>query len=68
MVDLIYGRGVTDLIRELPFYLTFFAILLILKSFIKKEHYTAQPISSIYATCIVLTVIGGSIERMKIMN
>src|SRR5437867_13058727 len=37
MVDLIYGRGVTDLIRELPFYLTFFRNIVDIKVFHKKR-------------------------------
>ena len=37
MVDLIYGRGVTDLIREFPFYLTFFRNIIDIKLFHKKR-------------------------------
>jgi len=37
MVDLIYGRGVTDLIREFPFYLTFFRNIIDIRLFHKKR-------------------------------
>jgi hypothetical protein len=37
MVDLIYGRGITDLIRELPYYLSFFRKYTEIKVFHKKR-------------------------------
>ncbi|MGE5822616.1 MAG: radical SAM protein, partial [Nitrososphaerota archaeon] len=37
MVDLIYGRGITDLARELPFYLTFFRNIIDIRLFHKKR-------------------------------
>jgi len=37
MVDLVYGRGITDLIREFPIYLTFFRKIIDIKLFHKKR-------------------------------
>ena len=42
MVDLIYGRGVTDLIREVPFFASIFKNTLELNSFIQNLQCMAQ--------------------------
>jgi len=36
MTDLIYGRGITDLIREMPFYIGIFSKLISIKLFHSK--------------------------------
>ena len=42
MVDLIYGRGVTDLIREVPFLPAYLKNTLGLNSFIQNLQYMAR--------------------------
>src|ERR671923_1451512 len=37
MVDLVYGRGITDLMREFPLYMTFFRNIIDIKLFHKKK-------------------------------
>src|ERR1044071_1045613 len=37
MVDLVYGRGITDIAREFPLYLTFFHKIIDIKLFHKKR-------------------------------
>ncbi|MDW0205445.1 MAG: radical SAM protein, partial [Nitrososphaeraceae archaeon] len=37
MVDLVYGRGITDLVREFPLYMTFFHNIIDIKLFHKKR-------------------------------
>ena len=64
MIDLILGRGLTDIIREMPFYLHLFKNMISIKLF--------HSIPPIYGSVDVNNVcnlycsivIGGSIERM----
>ena len=37
MVDLVYGRGITDLMREFPLYMTFFRNIIDIRLFHKKR-------------------------------
>src|ERR1044072_6663931 len=41
MVDLIFGRGLTDIIREMPFYMHLFKNMLSIKLFLSSSHRSA---------------------------
>ena len=51
MTDLIYGRGITDLVRETPFYMSIFNKMIGIKFFHSKPF--------MYAICIAHTATGG---------
>ena len=59
MVDLIYGRGATDLIREVPFLLAYLKNMLALHSLIQSLQYMALWTLTIFVICIAVIVIGG---------
>jgi Fe-coproporphyrin III synthase len=64
MVDLAYGRGITDIVREIPLYFGIFEKIVGIKLFHRKPAmYGSVDVNNI---CIVVIVIGGLIEKMKI--
>src|SRR6186997_1943328 len=52
MVDLVYGRGITDLVREFPLYMTFFHNIIDIKLFHKKNTFKKQRLFGV-------TLVGG---------
>jgi Fe-coproporphyrin III synthase len=48
MVDLIYGRGITDLLREMPFYIIIFKKMAAYKLFhIKQPIYGSADVNNV---------------------
>ena len=63
MVDLVYGRGITDIVREFPFYITFFRNIIDIRLFHKKtinrfmDSYSSNGDISLYAkTELIFTI------------
>jgi len=68
MVDLVYGRGITDLVREFPLYMTFFHNIIDIKLFHKKRTLYGSADITMYAISIVHIAIGGSTGKTKTKN
>ena len=68
MVDLVYGMGITDIIRDSPALFSILAKYLSISFLIQNPLSTALQILLMYVTSIVHIVIGGKREEMNRMS